>query len=166
MRRLRRQCFYFTNTQHGQHLELRSWYFWNSWMCAEQSYITYTFRSNFCTVALIGKYSKNKRIRVAWQYFYLFTNPKKSSSKKSWNLWKVATWHRSGSVLFSVPLRNQWKLQNQDKHFHWFPYVIRYGHIAGSAKTRNTQLWLMFFDRVPRFSQYNIPLNREISSCR
>ena len=49
---------------------------------------------------------------------------KKSVFKKSWNQLKVATWHRSGSVLFHVPLRNQWKLQHQIKHFHWFPYVM------------------------------------------
>ena len=37
---------------------------------------------------------------------------------------KVATWHRSGSVLFNVPLRNQWKLRHQIKHFHWFHCVM------------------------------------------
>ena len=35
------------------------------------------------------------------------TESKNSSSKKSWKQLKVATWHRSGSVLFTVPLRNQ-----------------------------------------------------------
>ena len=48
--------------------------------------------------------------------------------------------------MFNIPLRNQWKLQHQIKHFHWFPYVMLIKTFPDRCQVATFNWFQLFFE--------------------